>query len=299
VSEWTALIPVIMEISAPLPSVQGGNLDGFEERAMMAGTPAKRLPVKGEKSFSPLDLLIADLPSSASDQFGVSVLKNFKSVGDAVNLLNVDVSQLKNTAVDHLQAFNCLVDRLNNLQTSVGQHPKTATLPSLWMAVSDLSEAQDGVPLPVARQLEQHSAEMQSLQKELILLSDQVQQSRADVVSAKDLRDLESQINNVFQGIEPFLLRQIQNSEQRVTTAMDGLLKGDVEVLLMRAQIFFTHELPHLQSHFTGQNSSLGMPPSSSSGSGLDEIRLAIDKLAATQADQGARLLEVEVGTED
>jgi hypothetical protein len=297
VAEWTALIPVINEIAIPEAAGRGGDPDNFEERAMRANTPAKRLPITTEKSFSPMDLLLGDLPSPSSDKFSEAVGKGFDTVGAAVNSLNSDVAELKNTAIDHLQAFNCLVDRLNNIQTSVGPHPKTATLPTLWMAVSELASSQEALTSDVGHQLQLHVKELLSLGNDFTQLAEQVKQTQSGEVTFKDLRTFEQRMGVELQTIEPFVLAQLHQSEKRTEAVMNGMLQG-IEDLLIRMQQFFSNELPQLQSMLAMQGGSLNMV-SGSNLSGLDEVRLAIDKLTASQAEQSARIREVEARTED
>jgi hypothetical protein len=301
VSEWTTLIPVINEIAGPQATGKEVDSENFEERAMLANTPAKRIPIKAKKSYLPMETMLGELPSPSSEQFGASVAKNFSSVLDAVTLLNTDVLDLKNMGLDHLQAFNSLVDRLNHVQTSVGQPPKNATIPSLWLSVTELASDQGDFVRSTSDHFSQHVIEIQALQADFAVLFDKVRQAQSSTVTPADLKGFETQLNSVLIGIDPFVSRKIQESEQRMTTAMDGILQGPVEDLLIRTQRFFTNDLPQLQAHLSGLNPTFrtGLNPQPTDSGDLAEIRLAIDKLTAVQTDYGARMREVETRTED
>jgi hypothetical protein len=304
VSEWTALIPIITEIAVPEAAGKGGDPENFEERAMVANTPAKRLQVKAEKDFSASDMLFNELPAPASPRFGATVSKNLEGIINVVNFLTADVTELKNTAVDHLNAFNCLVDRLNSLQTSVGQQPKNASIPSLWLAVSELSNEQNSRFISVEQQHQQQVIDLTALQHDFVSLSNQVRQSHTGAVSRSDLQAFEVDLANTLKGVAPFVESKIRESERRTAIAMDGMFQGPVEALLLRTQDFFQNDLPQLQALLSSANNggssglgatAFGLP----AASGLDDLRSAIDRISVTQAEQGVRMREVEARTED
>jgi hypothetical protein len=318
VRDWTSLLPVLVETAVVEDPMLVG-LDGsdFEGRAAAAGTPAKRMLLHPERAYSPLDLVLQVMPSgqkATPESVRIILTNNLAVLLDAVNAAQTDIAGVRNLGVEQADAHDKMVDRLNYLQSTVGQLPMDVKVPTIWQQLTDLSDDNSNLIKDFSVFSDALTAEIQRIRSEFAAHRQAIVElkngTRSQVVTIATLQATEVRVMDALKALQNHTKAATEDADRKTRERIIDAFAGPVEEILFRAQDFFNVELPSLQARI--HNSSMlnvtsGLSSANLSHGGGDlssqasiiELRATIDSLVARQAIQDARLDEVEARTED